>query len=401
MAQANIPPPIFIARPAALQRLVEELQGEPIITVDTESNSLYAYYERVCLIQFSTPTQDYLVDPLALEDLGALGPIFASPKIEKVFHAAEYDLLCLKRDFQFSFSRLFDTMIAARILGHENLGLGAILEANFGVQVDKRHQRANWGQRPLPPKLMAYAQVDTHYLIQVREQLHGELLDKGLWPLAQEDFARLERVNGGVPRQGSGQALRNGSGQALGDRDRSANGEANNDFWRISGAYDLNPAEAAVLCELNGYREQVAQALNLPVFKVIGDRTLVALAAQRPRTADELSRAPGMSVLQMKRHAKGLLRAIERGVEAEPRYPPRYKRPDERYLRRLEVLKNWRKATGQRMGVGSDVVLPRDLLYALAEQDPQDDSELRQVLVEVPWRLKNFGEEILRVLEKL
>lgn len=381
MALANLPDPIFIARPAALLRLVEELQREAIIAVDTESNSLFAYYERVCLIQFSTPSHDYLVDPLALHDLSALAPIFASPEIEKVFHAAEYDVICLKRDFQFSFSRLFDTMIAARTLGHDNLGLGAILEADFGVHADKRHQRANWGQRPLPPQLMSYAQLDTHYLIQIRDRLHAELVGKSLWPLASEDFARLEQVNGGITGR--------------------TNGNKNDDFWRINGAFDLDPYEAAVLYELNLYREQVAQAINLPLFKVLGDKTLVAIAAQRPRNADELARAPGMSSLQMKRHGKALLAAIQRGLNSEPRYPPKYRRPDERYLRRLEALKEWRKTTAQNMGVGSDVVLPRDLLYAIAEQNPHISNHLAEIMAEVPWRLANFGGEILRVLEKL
>jgi ribonuclease D len=139
------------------------------VAVDTESNSLFAYREQVCLVQFSTTQADFLVDPLALADLTPLAPLFADPKIEKVFHAAEYDLLCLKRDFGFSFANLFDTMLAGRILGRKEIGLGAMLEAFYGVQADKRHQRANWGQRPLPAPLLEYATLDTHYLIPLRD----------------------------------------------------------------------------------------------------------------------------------------------------------------------------------------------------------------------------------------
>lgn len=380
MAQAKLPDPIFIARPAALQRLAEELCREAIIAVDTESNSLYAYYEQVCLIQFSTPRHDYLVDPLALDDLSPLKPIFASPDIEKVFHAAEYDVICLKRDFQFSFENLFDTMIAARILGHDQLGLGSILKAEFGVQADKRHQRANWGQRPLPPQLLAYAQLDTHYLIRIRQRLQAELLEKSLWPLASEDFKRLQEVNGGGAER--------------------ANGEKNDEIWRINGSHDLDPSEAAVLHELRLYREQVAQAINLPLFKVIGDKTLLAIAAQCPRNADELGRIPGMSALQVKRHGKAVLAAIQRGLKSPPLYPPKYRRPDESYLARLEALKEWRKRTARRMGVNSDVVLPRDLLYEIAEQNPRHLLHLGEILAQVPWRLENFGEEILYLLHK-
>ena len=119
--------PIWIDHPAALVRLADVLLRQTVIAVDTESNSLFAYQEQVCLIQFSTDTNDYLVDPLVLADLSPLGPVFANPTIEKVFHAAEYDVICLKRDFGFEFNNLFDTMLAARILGRSGLGLGTTL----------------------------------------------------------------------------------------------------------------------------------------------------------------------------------------------------------------------------------------------------------------------------------
>jgi len=388
MAQANLPDPIFIARPAALQRLADELQREPIIAVDTESNSLYVYYERVCLIQFSTPRQDYLVDPLALQDLSPLRPIFASQEIEKVFHAAEYDVICLKRDFQLSFNRLFDTMIAARILGHDNLGLGSILRAEFGVQVDKRHQRANWGQRPLPPHLMAYAQLDTHYLINIRHRLHNELVSKSLWQLACEDFKRLQEANERANWRTNWRAS-------------WRTNDKNNDCWRINGASELDPVEAAVLRELCQYREQAARQADLPLFKIMGDKILLAIAARKPREAGELARIPGMSALQMKRHGKALLAAIQRGLNSPPLYPPRQRRPDESYLARLEALKEWRKRTARRMGVNSDVVLPRDLLHAIAEQNPPHAYHLGEIMEEVPWRLATFGEEILYLLERI
>jgi ribonuclease D len=114
-----------ITKPGGLKRLAHILADQPTIAVDTESNSLFAYREQVCLIQFSTRDTDYLVDPLALDDLSSLEPIFSSPAINKTFHAAEYDLICLKHDFNFSFSNLFDTMLAARILGRKEIGLGS------------------------------------------------------------------------------------------------------------------------------------------------------------------------------------------------------------------------------------------------------------------------------------
>jgi ribonuclease D len=119
--------PVWIATPLKLQEMVEELSHEPVVAVDTESNSLYAYRERVCLVQISTPQTDYLVDPLAIDDLSPLALLFADPMRQKIFHAAEYDVICLKRDYSFEFSNIFDTMIAARILAEPQVGLGSLL----------------------------------------------------------------------------------------------------------------------------------------------------------------------------------------------------------------------------------------------------------------------------------
>ena len=141
------------------------LSNEAIIGVDTESNSLHAYREQVCLIQFSTSQQDFLLDPLAGVNLKPLGKLFSSSQVKKVFHAAEYDIICLRRDYQFEFQNIFDTMQAARILGREKLSLGDQVEAEFGIHLDKHNQKANWAVRPLPLPMQTYACLDTHFLI--------------------------------------------------------------------------------------------------------------------------------------------------------------------------------------------------------------------------------------------
>ncbi|HEX9617756.1 MAG TPA: HRDC domain-containing protein [Anaerolineales bacterium] len=374
MNSANLPEPVLITRPGPLRDLVERLGREPILAVDTESNSLYAYQEQVCLIQFSTPGEDILVDPLALDDLSPLEALFANPEIEKVFHAAEYDLITLKRDFDFTFENLFDTMVAARILGWEEVGLGSILKAEFGVHLDKRNQRANWGQRPLPRELLSYARLDTRYLIPLRARLKEALRAKGLLALAKEDFSRLRHVNGRSPD------------------------ELPEACWRVSGSYDLSGREAAVLQELCRYRDQVARSLNRPLFKVIGDRTLLSIAAAAPEDVRELRRSGALSPRQLQRHGEALVRAVRRGLKADPIYPPRTSRPEEAYLVRLEALRNWRKQRAREMGVSSDVVLPRDLMFTLAAENPRGEEALAQVLKDVPWRLERFGNEILAVL---
>ena len=377
MNTASLPKPILITRPEALRQMVNQFSSEPILAVDTESNSLYAFQERVCLIQFSTPQDDFLVDPLALGDLSPLESLFADPKIEKIFHAAEYDLISMKRDYQFSFENLFDTMVAARILGWEEIGLGSILKAEFDVGLNKRYQRANWGKRPIPPEMMAYARLDTHYLIPLRYRLKSELKSKGRWPLAEEDFARLRFVNG---------------------RNRQDDPEP---CWRVRGAYDLDPQNAAVLLELCRYRTRVAKSINRPVFKVISDRTLFAIAEVCPRSAQELTNVLELSEKQYQRHKSGILSAVEAGLKAEPVYPPRNPRPDEQYLARVETLRSWRKMTAKQMQVKSDVILPRDVLYAIAASDPGDRDELAEQMAQLPRRQELYGDQILATLSDL
>ena len=374
MDSLSLPKPVLITRPDSLNQMANQLENEPILAVDTESNSLYAYKEQVCLIQFSTPQDDFLVDPLVLDDLTPLGNLFSDPKIEKIFHAAEYDLITLKRDYKFKFENLFDTMIAARILGWEQIGLGSILRAEFDVELDKRYQRANWGKRPIPPEMVDYARLDTHYLIPLRFRLKNELLSQKRWPIAQEDFARLRYVNGRDP----------------GDRPEPC--------WRVRGAYDLNAQQAAVLLELCVYRMGVAESINRPLFKVISDQTLLAISEVCPRSERELRTVPKLSQKQYQRHRDGLLHAVQLGLQADPVYPPRNPKPDEAYLARLEALRTWRKVTGKKNDVKSDVVLPRDVMFAIAARDPGTLQELGEVMVQLPWRLEQYGEQILGVL---
>jgi ribonuclease D len=363
-----------ITKPGGLIRLVQTLANQPNIAVDTESNSLFAYREQVCLIQFSIPDEDYLVDPLALKDLENLGSIFSDDHILKIFHAAEYDLLCLKRDFGFSFNNLFDTMLAARVLGRKGVGLGSLIEAEFGIQLDKRHQRANWGQRPLPEYLLDYARLDTHYLIPLKEKLERELKQKNLLPLAQEDFKRLCRVEA-----------------------TSNNGKT--DCWRVNGVHHLSPQQAAVLQQLCIYRDEYAKQINRPLFKVISDHTLYTIANTLPGDLDELKSLPGMTNHQMQRHGKGLLQAVQRGLQAEPVYPQRNIRPDDQFLARVEILKQWRKQKAHQMKVESDIIMPRDLLHKLASRNPRELQALSDYLSDVPWRFQHFGEEILKALK--
>ncbi len=354
--------------------MVDYLMQQPIIAVDTESNSLYVYKEQVCLIQISSPTKDYLIDPLALEDLSSLGKLFASKSIQKVFHAAEYDLICLKRDFKFEIANIFDTMVAGRTLGYQSIGLAAMLERAFGVQVDKRYQRANWGQRPLKAEMIAYACQDSHYLIPLREILIRELEEQDRMALVEEDCKRL-------------------CTNAVASENHTAG------FWRIRGASDLRPKQLSALRAVYDFRESMAQAANRPPFKVMSNQALMEVAQTLPKYIEELNLLPSLSKNQVRRYGKDLLQAVKRSKSAPPVPRKHNNWLGNAVLARRDNLSEWRKRAGRRVGVQSNVVLPRDVMNQIADENPKSPKELSAIMRDVPYRFKHYGKDILKVLQ--
>ncbi|MBL8095221.1 MAG: ribonuclease D [Anaerolineales bacterium] len=371
------PPPEIIADEAGLERLARALEPVSAFSVDTESNSLHAYRERVCLIQVSTPEQDFIIDPFPLgSDIGPLRAAFADPARQKVFHAAEYDILCLKRDFEIELTNLFDTMVAARTLGWPQTGLASLLESRFNIKLDKRFQRADWGHRPLSEAELDYARMDTRCLLDLRDLMIGELNAVDRLAEAEEEFARLTRLTPEPPRV---------------DYDA---------FWRLPGARELSGHQAAILSALFQYRERQAMQIDLPPFKVIGNETLVQVAQRAPRDQSELRGIPGMTAGQIRRHGAALVDAVRRGSEAQPVRPPRpIPEPDD-IRERYERLRNWRKQKAGSRGVESDVIIPREALWELARRVPRTPEDLAQLDHLGPWRRAAYGQELLEILRK-
>lgn len=368
----TLPPPIWVHTPKLLNAMLEDLTSQARVAVDTESNSLHAFREQVCLLQFSTPKADYLVDPLALSHLDELAHIFANPNIEKVFHAAEYDLICLKRDFDFKFANLFDTMHAARVLGYTAVGLDKLLGDKFGIQVDKKHQKANWAARPLPEEQIHYAMLDTHYLFDLRDVLEKELKEKEMLGFALEDFKRAcsEEIK---PR---------------------VNGES---WERFSGRKDLSLRELTIVSQLCKWRDKEAERLNRPPYKVVVDDVFIVLAKNPPEKKVDLSGA-GLSEKQIRLWGDVILGAIKRGATS----PLVERKPTERkhdaVLRRLEKMKAWRKNLGLEMKVESDIILPKPYLSLLSENPPKNLDELNILMKDSPARFEKFGIQILKTL---
>lgn len=367
-------PATMVEAPDQLLDLLTALEPQPRVAVDTESDSLYAYPEKVCLIQFSFPGADYLLDPLAFEELTALGTFFADSRVEKVFHGAEYDVAVLKRDFGYRIASLFDTRVAARTLGIKRNSLEALLSQFLELDLDKRYQRANWGKRPLPADMIDYARLDTHFLLSLRDRLVEELEALGRLGEALEAceyLAGLEAHNQVLDPQG---------------------------FWRLNGAQRLAGGQLAVLRELYLLREQTARRLDRPPFKVLGDRTLLDIGETMPRSMDDLRRLHGMTKGQLRRYGEEIMRAVARGRRSPTPRRPKHHRPDEDVADRYERLRRWRKRVARERQVESDIILPREMLWDIAHRAPKSRKQLAELLHPLDLRAARYGDEILAVI---
>lgn len=373
----QLPPHQLIATPRAWQECLRRLQQAPRLAIDLEANSMFAYRERVCLIQITIQAQDYIIDPEVGLELDGLGEILGNPAVEKVFHAAEYDLMLLKGQYGWQVANIFDTMWAARILGYPRYGLANMLDELYGVKLNKQHQKSNWCKRPLSPAQLIYAQYDTHFLLRLRDDLATELEAAGRMAEAQETFVQQTAV---TPNH------------------HEFDPES---FRSINGANDLNTRQKTILRELHIFRDQEAQQRDQPLFKIFGDRTLVELAQREPRSLGDLAQVYGMSNRQVQRYGPLLLQVIERGRRAPaPAPPPRQKRPSDAILNRYERLHTWRKKRAQKRGVESDVIISREALWALARQNPQTPEALTAVTELGKWRRQAYGAEILAILQQ-
>jgi ribonuclease D len=285
-------PSQFIDTQAGLEALVRRLETEPALALDTESNSFHVYFERVCLIQLSTRDADFAVDPFHI-DARPLGTLFANPAIEIVVHAADYDVRSLKRDFDFHFARLFDTMLAAKMLKKPEIGLAALVKGSFGIRLAKEHQRSDWGRRPLSAAQLAYAHMDTRYLLPLRDLLGHEIATAGREAEARTLFDRQA---------------------ACEPRPRRWDAEA---FRRIRGFRALEPSERAVVGALYQLREDCARAANRPPFKVFGDDALFELAKRRPRSSEELAHVKGVGSSTVRRDGEAIVAAIARALASD------------------------------------------------------------------------------------
>jgi ribonuclease D len=374
------PPPFMLVSTAdCFQTMLDCLMKAPRLAIDIEADSLYHYFEKVCLIQISTDSDTFILDPLAVDRIGDLAPLMSDPKVEKVFHAAGYDVHCLRRDYGFVFANIFDTHVAAQLLGYEFLGLSPLMEKILGIHHSKRRQRDDWSHRPLAAEQLEYAAMDTHHLLRLRDALEIELQQKGRLSWAQEEFdtaALLERP----------------------DKEFDANG-----FRRIKGNRELTIQNQTVLRALYLFREEAARKLDVPPFKVMNNSVLLDLVRHPPQSAHAMINRPGISYRVARKFAADILNTITEARKQDPSVleaPARnsWKAPNHAARLRLEKLKQWRLRKSAELDLNVGVVFPANLLENLAVAPPAGLEGLASLPGTRRWRLREFGEEILQLL---
>lgn len=365
----------------ALVRLADALQKERAVAVDLEADSMFHYQEKVCLIQISTTSRNILIDPLFLDDLSPLAPVFSDPDIRKVFHGADYDIRSLYRDFAIEVNGLFDTQIAARFLGTMETSLAHILKERLGVHLEKKYQKRDWSIRPLPSPMLDYAVQDTAWLLPLSRILEEQIRNKGRLLWVEEECRRLSRVRPAPP-----------------DSDPL--------FLKFNGARRLDPRGLAVLESILKLRDEQARRKDRPPFKVLGNEPIMEIAELKPVTKKDLERIKRLSAGQLKALGRVILGKTKESLTLQedelPSFPRSVKpRTTARVSRRIKALKSWKEQRAKEMGLDPALVCTNAQIEALALAYPKSRKDLKEIDSMRTWQIQMFGKEICSLLKDL
>ncbi|MQF48758.1 hypothetical protein FIM08_02500 [SAR202 cluster bacterium AC-647-N09_OGT_505m] len=354
--------------------LARILLQERCIAIDTESNSLHRYPERVCLIQVATNSKVYLIDALTVDDMKPMGKVMADDTIVKVFHGADYDIRCLDREWGIQVRNLYDTSIAARFAGMNQIGLSSLAEVLLGVDLSKdaKLQKGDWSRRPLSQDALNYAAMDVWYLQRIQKALESKLQTVSRSSWVAEECARLEQIRYVAP-----------------DPEMA--------YLSLKGSHRLTGQEKAILKRLFILREAEARRLNRPPYFVLPHETLLHLASNWDT---ELSQIPSLKRQVDFRFGRLLRSALDRGLADPPisnsmRHSPQLATPAEK--RRFQMLKKWRVELGRQLFIDQALIWPMVSLERLAKFPRTLGAELQSSEVR-DWQREQFATSLTAYL---
>ncbi len=369
---------LYLDTPEQVELFLDDISGVREIALDTEGASFHRFIDRIYLLQITTRERSAVIDPIPIGAPARLGEILEDPAVEVVFHDADYDLRLLHQDYGWHARNIFDTRIAAQLLGIKSFGLAALLEDFFGVKLDKKHQRADWSLRPLTQGMLDYAAQDTRHLLDLRDELRSRLEKLGRLEWAREEFERLE----GTKWEPEDDAQ---------------------DFLKIKGARDLSRRDLALLRELVPWRDSVARELDRATFRVMGNEVLLDIARTAPRDAKQLSGLKGMPRGILERGGAAILSAVTRGLEVAEEHLPKFPRAakwerEEDFEAKVTKLKAVRDAAATRLSLDPGVLCSRERLEAIVRKKPDRVKDLEDVPGLRRWQIAEMGEEFVEVL---
>ncbi len=364
-----------------LKTVADLFKKEKAIAVDLEADSMYHFKEKVCLIQMATHDINVVIDPLKIHDLSPLKPLFENRSIKKIFHGADYDVRSLYRDFKININNLFDTQLACMFLGISGTGLEAAVKKWFKVSLDKRYQRKDWSKRPLSGDMMAYAAKDTLYLIPLAKILEEKLKKLGRLSWVNEECRYLSKVR---PASTNHKPL----------------------YLKFNGAGRLDSRSLAVLEALLQYRKKIANKKDRPLFKIIGNNSLMKLATTKPVSLSRVEKTKALSPGQIRIHGDAVIDIIDNTLrvpeDSLPFYPHKKFSPlPPQVPKRVKEIKTWRDTVANKLKIDPSLLFNNALLTAIALENPKDRKSIETIKGMKNWQKNEFGEKIISILEMI
>ncbi|HSM03239.1 MAG TPA: HRDC domain-containing protein [Longimicrobiales bacterium] len=364
------------------EAVVASLADEPSLALDCEAAGFHRYSDRLCLVQISTPGgRDVILDPLAVELGDLLRPLLENPAQTLYMHGGDYDFRLLDRDLEINPRGVFDTQIAASLLGVDGIGLASLLDTEFDVRLSKKYQRADWARRPLERGMLEYAAADTRYLHELAKRLEDRLAEAGRLEWAREEFRLLEEI-------------------------RWTAEEPEDPVTRVKGAHRLDDRVVGRLREALAWRDALAREQDRAPFRIAPDSALLGAAEAPPRSVEALAELKGINP-RIARHAgKDLLDRMARidGLPAEEvrGYPRRERsgpgRPPPEVEELANRLKTVRNRVAEELGLDRGVLFPNAALLDVAREAPHTPEGFRKVEGVKGWQAQVVGPAMLRLL---
>jgi ribonuclease D len=362
-----------------LKSLGDMLSSVRSIAVDLEADSMFHFREKVCLVQIGTENSVYIIDPLSTPDLSSLKPVFFDSGIQKVFHGADYDVRSLYRDFGIEINNLFDTEIASRFLCIKETGLDAVIKKRFGIELDKRFQKKDWSQRPLSDEMLEYAAFDVVFLIQLAGELQQKLSSVGRLEWVLEECRNLSMVR---PQENTDEPF----------------------FKRFKGAGRLDRRSLAILEGLLKFRFEMAEKRDRPLFKILGNESIMRIVQIRPDNHERLFESRLLSVRQLNMYGEDLVKIVREAMmlpdDMLPRYPRTRTEPQSPGLpQRVKRLKTWRDAVADKMAIDPPLLLKNAVITTIAVKMPKTCNDLSCIPEIKEWQIKLIGNDLIRFLD--